>query len=243
MAEDAYSRDFAERGSAYDRAMRAHPDARRAEFRQVVAAARVLPGHVVGDVPAGGGYLRAHLPEGAVWRGHEPCASFGVAPTHGATGIFPFPWADGSLDRVISLAGVHHHDDKRPFHAETRRVLRAGGVYALSDVAQGSPVAAFLDGFVGERNGSGHEGFYLGEELAPQLREVGFEVLSDELRRFHWVAADEATLADFCIGLLSLRDTGRETFLEAARRVLGIDAVPGGVGLRWELRTVVSLRG
>jgi len=240
---DAYSRDFAERGSSYDRAMRSHPEARRAEFRQVVEAASLLPGHLVGDVPAGGGYLRAHLPEGVRWVGHEPCASFGAAVAHGATGgILPFPWQDASLDRVISLAGVHHHEDKRPFHAEVRRVLVRGGLYALSDVAAGSPVATFLDGYVGERNGTGHEGHYLGEGSRADLAAAGFAVVSDEARRFHWVAPDRDSLADFCIGLFSLSGTSRGSFLGAAEQLLGVDEVPGGVGLRWELRTLVAVR-
>lgn len=243
MADDAYARDFAERGSSYDRAMRAHPAARRAEFAQVVRAARLRPGDRVGDVPAGGGYLRAHLPADVMWLGHEPCASFGAEAAHGDShGVLPLPWSDASLDRVISLAGVHHHEDKRPFHREPARVLRPGGLYALSDVASGSPVGRFLDGFVGERNRTGHAGSYLGPETPSQLREAGFVVREDELRRFHWVAADPGSLADFCVVLFGLADTPRELFLEVAARELGIETLPDGVGLRWELRTLVAER-
>lgn len=241
MGDDAYTRDFAERGSAYDRAMRAHPLARRAEFAQVIRAARLGPGHRVGDVPAGGGYLRSHLPPDVTWLGHEPCASFGAGSGHADTrGVLPLPWPDASLDRVISLAGVHHHDDKLPFHLEVARVLVPGGLYALSDVAADSAVGGFLDGFIGSRNRTGHAGRYLGPETPVQLRAAGLEVMEDSIRRFHWTAPDRDALADFCIGLFGLADTSRETFLEAADRALGIDDLPGHVGLRWELRTLVA---
>jgi hypothetical protein len=67
-------------------------------------------------------------------------------------------------------------------------------------------------------------------------------VLEDELRRFHWVAVDPGSLADFCVALFGLADTSRETFLEAAERELGVETLPDGVGLRWELRTLVAER-
>lgn len=243
MPDDAYARDFAERGSAYDRAMRAHPDVRRDEFQQVVEAARLRPGQRVGDVPAGGGYLRGFLPPSVEWLGHEPCASFGPDAGHGASGgVLPLPWKDASLDRVISLAGVHHHEEKLPFHREVARVLVPGGVYALSDVAHGSPVARFLDGFVGSRNGTGHAGHYLGDEVARELGAAGLEVVADGIRRFHWVAPDEAVLADFCVGLFGLVGTSREEFIAEARVALGVDRLPGGAGLRWELRTLTAIR-
>lgn len=242
MEPDAYSRDFAERGSAYDRAMRAHPLARAEEFAQVVRSADLRPGHLVGDVPSGGGYLRAHLPAGVEWLGHEPCASFLGGGHHGSGGLLPFPWPDASLDRLISLAGVHHHADKRPFHGEVARVLRAGGLYVLSDVAEGSAVARFLDEFVGSHNQTGHEGFYLGETLVSELAESGLDPVSDSLREIAWRAPDAESLASFCIGLFSLRDVTPELFLRTAENRLGLARDAGGVVLRWQLRTVVSRR-
>jgi SAM-dependent methyltransferase len=238
---DAYSSAFAARGSDYDRAMRAHPGVRVREFAQVIEAAELQPGMVVGDVPAGGGYLQQYMSSTVRCMSHEPCASFGQGH-HGAGSLFPFPWTDGSLDRVISLAGVHHHPDKRPFHAEVHRVLVPGGLYVLSDVDADSPVGRFLDGFVGRHNGTGHDGIYLGAELVPQLTEAGFSVRSDQLVRFLWSAPDDETLADFCIGLFSLSGVTRDEFLEVASRELGIERSPGATSLRWELRTVVSQR-
>ena len=151
QAMDRYEDMFVQRGSAYDRAMRRLPQARAAEFAQVIARADMRSGQVVADVPAGGGYLRGFLPAGVAWVGHEPCASF-QGGQHGASSsgrpLLPFPWEDASKDRVICLAGLHHQEDKIPFHSEARRVLRPSGRYVLSDVPADSPVAAFLDGFI-----------------------------------------------------------------------------------------------
>jgi SAM-dependent methyltransferase len=141
---------FDVRGSSYDGAMQRYPQAREQEFAQVVSAVPLQPGMVVADVPAGGGYLRAYLPAGCQWLGHEPCAGFtqhGAASGQGKPWL-PLPWCDAAVDVVISLAGVHHVDDKRPLWAELWRVVKPGGHLVLSDVAAGTPVARFLDGYV-----------------------------------------------------------------------------------------------
>lgn len=242
---DSYEDSFRNRGSSYDRAMRAYPLARHEEFSQVIERARLAPGMLVADVPAGGGYLAAHLPPGVRWQGHEPCASFqeggGLhgAPTNGRP-LLPLPWADASVDRVISLAGVHHQEDKLPFHREIRRVLAPDGLFVLSDVAVGAATASFLDGYVGRHNSTGHEGHYLGSESARELQAAGLDVVSDELVDLHWNFRDETGLAHFCSLLFDLSDQGSAGLLEAAREILGVDQrAAGGCGLCWQLRTLV----
>lgn len=234
---------FVERGSAYDRAMRFVPSARAEEFAQVVDRADVKSGQVVADVPAGGGYLRRYLPAGVTWVGHEPCASF-QGGQHGAPisghPLLPFPWGDASVDRVICLAGLHHQDDKVPFHAEARRVLRPAGRYVLSDVPDDSPVAAFLDGFIGSHNSTGHTGSYLGEGTQAELVAAGLRVVSDEVVRFRWVFRDVTELGAFCHGLFDLRTASPLSVADAAAEHLGVEVLPDGVGLRWELRTIVA---
>lgn len=243
QAMDRYEDIFVQRGSAYDRAMRHLPQARAAEFAQVIARADVRLGQVVADVPAGGGYLRRFLPAGVTWLGHEPCASFQGgqhgAPSSGSP-LLPFPWSDASVDRVVCLAGLHHQDDKTPFHSEARRVLRPDGLYVLSDVPADSPVAAFLDGFIGAHNSTGHSGTYLDGKTQSELSAAGLRIVSDELVRFLWIFRDVSELGEFCHGLFDLRTASPRSVAEAAAEQLGVEVVPEGVGLRWELRTVVA---
>lgn len=242
---EGYADTFGSRGSSYDRAMRLHPAARRQEFEQLVRRACLAPGMVIGDAPAGGGYLAGHLPRGVRWLGHEPCASFtpgGAAHGGSPAGapLLPLPWGDASLDRFVSLAGVHHQRDKRPFHREARRVLRPGGLYVLSDVAESSPTSRFLDGFVGYHNSTGHAGFYLGDDTPSDLVAGGFAVKSDEVVDFHWLFPSAAALTGFCTLLFDLTGEGEARVACAAREMLGVDTLEDGtVGLRWSLRTLV----
>lgn len=198
----------------------------------------------VADVPAGGGYLRRHLPAGCAWLGHEPCGSFGHRDTaHASSSLLPLPWPDGSMDAAISLAGVHHLDDKAPFFAEIKRILRPGGRFVLSDVEAGTPAARFLDGFVGRHNSTGHAGAFLDAWTEGTLREAGWHVVSTALARFHWAFPDRTAMAAFCrelfdIGAASASDVGR-----AIEALLGVDGLPGGgIGLRWSLRTIVACK-
>lgn len=241
----SYDELFDQRGSAYDRAMQRFPDARRQEFEQAVSRAGIVPGMVVADVPAGGGYLQRYLPHGCVYLGHEPCASFTdhrAGPGSGApTPLLPLPWQDASIDVAITLAGIHHVADKRPLFAELRRVVKPGGTLLVSDVASGSSVARFLDGFVGDNNSTGHEAVYLDERTLQELREAGWRVRSSERVDFHWVFDDRQCMAAFCHDLFDIRRAGIDGTLRAIEARLGTDDLPDGqVGMRWSLTTVAA---
>lgn len=240
-----YDELFEVRGSAYDRAMWRYPRARDEEFRQAIDQAQLSPGMVVADVPAGGGYLQAYLPPDCHWRGHEPCASFthhGDASSPAAhRPLLPLPWSDHSIDVAISLAGVHHLEDKRPLFADLHRVVKSGGRLVLSDVAAASAVAHFLDGFVGAHNSTGHEGVFLDDRTDDELRETGWRILSSAIVPMHWLFADRPAMVDFCQNLFDLCRATPQSIEKAIVADLGIAIVESGqTAMNWSLRTIVA---
>lgn len=237
----SYQEHFDRRGSSYDLAMRRDPDARQQEFAQAIAAAKLQTGMVVADVPAGGGYLKRYLPAGCTWVGHEPCASFtnhGAAESKGVD-LLPLPWRDAGVDVAISLAGVHHIEDKQPLFAEFLRIVKPGGRLVVSDVATGSAVAHFLDGYVGAHNSTGHEGVYLGEGTLAELGAAGWSVESHRIQDFHWVFPDRGAMAAFCHELFDLRTSTVADTQAAIETQLGVTDLPNGtVGMAWSLLTI-----
>lgn len=235
----SYEDLFRVRGAPYDNAMCLFPDARREEFLNTVRRADLKPGQSVGDVPAGGGYLARYLPKTVHWFGHEPCASFGAGGTD--QGLLPLPWADGALDTAISIAGVHHLEDKRPLFAELARTVRIGGRLVLADVHEGSAVSGFLDGWVDRHNSTGHKGAYLGDHTLDELHETGWQVLSAERVPFHWRFPDKAGMAEFCNRMFDLRNCRPEETAHVIEADLGIDHLEDDVGMRWELYMIVAI--
>lgn len=248
----SYTDLFDLRGTAYDQAMQRWPHARRQEFEQLLRMANLRGGMVVADVPAGGGYLQHYLPAGCIWLGHEPCASFTDhhASAHGAMGqdLLPLPWAEESIDLMISLAGVHHLDDKRPLFSEMHRATKQSGQLILSDVAIGSAVAHFLDDFVGRHNSTGHAGVYLDQHTAVDLQQTGWSIRSDQKISFHWVFDHRRDMADFCRGLFDIQRASDAEIWDAVDRMLGVDVMDAEgageekIGMRWALRTIVAER-
>lgn len=241
----SYQEHFNQRGSAYEQAMRRFPLARAAEFQQVIDAALLKPNMSVADVPAGGGYLRQFLPEHCTWHGHEPCASFRHHSVNGTIGqpLLPLPWPENSLDAAISLAGVHHLQDKRPLFRELHRILKPQARFVLSDVEEHSSVARFLDEYIGAHNSTGHEGIYLNGATLNQLEECGFAIELHQHNRFHWQFETTDDMAAFSQQLFDVRSASCAALKQAIRDYLGITQINDQcVGMRWSLTTITATK-
>ncbi len=238
-----YEAIFRARGEAYAAAMHRWPEARRDEFLFPVRLAGVVAGETVLDVPAGGGYLQRYLPAGSHWRGHEPCASFFADRVELNAGLLPLPFADGSADVAISVAGVHHLADKRPLLCELHRALRPGGRLVVADAHAGSAVARFLDEFVGRYNSTGHEGIYLDERTVADVASAGLVLERVEQLRYAWWFANRDDMAAFCRQLFDMREATLPMVLEAIESRLGIVTREGDAGpefgMSWELRALL----
>ena len=239
---ETYSEIFAERGAAYHRAMAECPSARDAEFRAVLEPLRGRTG-LLCDMPSGGGYLAAHLLQGMGYVGIDPSEDFVRACPAGVeciqASIASAPLVEATVDCVVSLAALHHEADLSAVFREMRRLLKPGGRAVIADGAVGTPVAAFLNGFVDANNPMGHEGHFLDELTAGLIEDAGFTIAEDRLVDMPWRFDSLAEAGAFCRQLFWMPSLSADEVAEAMDREIGFDMVDGCPQLRWALRRIV----
>jgi len=241
-----YHQIFAQRGARYLRALSAYPDARAEEFEAAIASARPLAGQRIIDVPAGGGMLQRFLPSDCAVVRLECAPGFSQGPnlrSHARANASSWPVTGGWADRVISVAGVHHLLDKRGFFQEAWRCLVPGGVLLLAEVAEGSAVADFLDGFVDAHNPEGHHGYYLNQLTVEQLQQTGFVVDSINDCSYQWRFADAEALVAFCSDQFGLQSLPTTKFVEELSGYLSLRMGRSSqVNLPWMLRHIRAIK-
>lgn len=245
MSDGGYGGTFDARGGRYDDAMRRWPRVRDEEFAFALELADPQPGERVVDIPSGGGYLRERVPAGVEVIAVEASDAFvergraqGAPPV--AAGLRGEGLAPGRADVVLSLAGMHHEADHAALLAAWRRLLRPGGRVIAADVVSGSEQAAFLDGFVGEWNVTGHAGHYFGADLAELGAAAGLVDVRVVDGSYHWWASSDAELVAFCTSLFGLDGVAPDQVLAALERGPGVRREGERTGLRWGLRALVA---
>src|SRR5690606_28013577 len=159
---------------------------------------------VLCDMPSGGGYLREFAHADVILLCVETSQAFVDRVKQSDTmrailaELHDIPVETGSVDTVISLAGLHHVADRPAVFAEMRRMLKSTGRACLADVTKGSPVDAFLNGFVDRHNSMGHAGDFVDHRVRDELAAAGFRITSDRREHFHWTFPSENHLARFC---------------------------------------------
>lgn len=241
---DDYRRTFELRGGSYNAAHALAPAARESERALLLDRLDLRPGLRILDVPAGGGWVADGLracTSGVTTVCLEPAAAFaaGIDATHARVrgALVALPFAGASFDRVASLAGTHHLEDRLAFFRECRRVLRPGGRFVVADAAAASPAARFLNGPVDRFTSTGHHGrFFAAGEATDLLLRAGFVDAREEHVPFAWTFADRGTLVRFCALLFGLVRATEDDVAAAldAQFAIAEDA-DGRASLPWSL--------
>lgn len=241
---DTYAEIFEQRAGEYHHAMKLSPRARDAEFQAVLEPLRDGPPGLVCDMPSGGGYLADYLWPEMDYVAVDPATDFFIEWPRQLrrveAEITKVPEPDGSVDYIVSLAGLHHEPSLPKVFEEMRRLLRAGGRVVLADVAVDTAPASFLNGFVAANCPLGHDGRFLDENMVPQVEGAGFCVADDRLLDVPWSFDSLEEAGEFCRHLFGMTGLGPEETAEAMEREIGFEFVEGRPQLRWQLRRIVA---
>jgi len=237
----AYRAIFQKRGHLYHQAMTVYPHTRAEEFHHIVRVADMKDGDIVCDIPSGGGYLRNFVDRTTSLLHIETSEVFAdLCRDNGASNVLlgtlgNIPLTTASVDVVISLAALHHIDEKDRFFYESHRILRQGGTLTIADVRAGSAVSEFLDGFVNEHNTMGHKGNYIHADTQEEIERCGFTVKESSLIPFHWEFDSPQAMGKFCQLLFGIDKADVAQVVEGIRKHLGYSAESNACRMNWEL--------
>ena len=254
----SYDDIFEQRGLQYHRAMRSQPHARQAEFETLLAIADLHPHLTIADIPSGGGYLQTALPIPAQLIQIETCPAFVQANSTSkqtdssitATTTSPtattllcrdlhhIPLPTDHLDRILSLAGLHHIADRATIYVEFHRLLKHHGLCCIGEVAQGSGVAGFLNEFVDRHSSLGHRGLFFEEAERTLLEQAGFQIVSDRTISYPWQFPSQLAMVQFCRDLFGIDRASDAELLEGIQHYLGHSIRGDRHQLQWQLRFI-----
>lgn len=237
--EEGYKAIFDERGTSYHKAMAKYPNVRRNEFQQSLKIADVQPNHTVADFPSGGGYLSRYLDDSnscICIESSQVFADFCKAKALEVSMLSDetTSLADNSVDRVVSIAGLHHEENKIPLLSEMCRILKPGGIACVADVAANSSVANFLDTIVNEFTSIGHQGSYFSLGNYSDFEQAGFNEIQSRLLNYDWVFESEQHMIDYCRLIFALEANDCE-ILKGIEEFLGYSEINGKILMPWQL--------
>lgn len=228
---------FEQRASQYDQAMQECPAARDNEFLCLFEHIDRHKYLNILDVPSGGGYLDKFVASGAHIHCLEPCSQFNPQTPHltDDIDIDSLAIAQGQYDLVVSLAAMHHINDKHGFINNCANALKSNGVLCIGDVLAGSGITAFLDDFAGKYNGTGHSGKYIKPELMCEIaQKLGLELIDCSEKDCPWVFPTEQAMLNFCQSLFGLC-VDQQQLKHALANYIGYSEINNNFHLQWKL--------
>lgn len=239
-----YEEIFGTRGRSYHEAMHQFPHARKQEFQTAIEYLKKERGSTILDIPAGGAYLKKHLPPDITYLAYDFSGEFEEG--HASVGTCKESKIDlnsQSVDEIISLAALHHVVARREFFTEMNRILKRGGRFLIADVVAGSRVDPFLNAFLNVWNSMGHVGQFImrGEDVR-LLSSCGFKVDFEE-RTFDWTFSNQVEALQFFRKLfyLDLNPSDEKLLNELVK--LGVRDRGNQLYVKWSLGFLICEKG
>lgn len=247
-----YQDIFDNRGDSYNEAGEICPNARIQERQLLIDRLGLNPDHIVCDAPAGGGYLADGL--SPLLNAPSQIACIEPSWKFLSAGDPSFQWIqcnletlalpNASVDRLGSLAGLHHLDNREPFFQEAFRALKPNGRIVVADVKKGTDVAEFLNGPVDEYSETGHDGlFFYDGELSKLLKDAGFIEIEEKFIEYEWQFPSNEIMVCYCKKLFGLHKIPEAKVANILKHYLNIKNSDEKTSIGWSLIYASARKG
>lgn len=219
-----YQEQFSKRCESYFLAMSKYPQALSEEFKIAVDSLTLKGDETVVNIPAGCVNLEKFLEKTIHYKPFEINKHFAKQVGQEVCSLSNIPCESQSVDRVISVAGLHHasQDERKLFYQEVKRLLKPDGFFVIADVEKGSNQDKWLNEFVHTYNSLGHQGRFWSKEDVDLLEEAGFTVELFE-KSYTWNFANRAEMLDFSKDLFYLDKASPPIIEQALDDILSAD--------------------
>lgn len=207
-----YKEQFSKRAASYFTAVSKYPNAMAEEFQTAVDMLQLKGHETVVNIPAGCVNLDQYMDSTIHYKPFEIDENFAKKVNQDVCSLFQIPCETHSVDRVITVAGLHHasNEERKKFYAEVKRILKPEGLFIIADVQKGTPQDKWLNEFVNTYNSFGHKGLFWSQEDIGLLEESGFSVNMVE-KHYAWRFSDKQSMLDFSKDLFYLDKANLDT--------------------------------
>ena len=243
-----YKKIFEQRRYFYHKAMEEYPHVRTYEFDTIIKLCNLSEGEKIADIPSGGCYLENYLKKKKIniLSIETSRVFFNLCKNKNKILVNSFDeltLESNSLDKIISLAGVHHIANRKGVYKEWYRILKKNGALCLADVKIDTPVAKFLNEFVDKFNSMGHKGVFLTEEDLTFLEDIGFKIKFWGTIKYYWVFRDVNEVYSFLKFLFGLDKASEKDIYNAIEKYFGgFSFFEEYIGLPWELMFIKAIK-
>jgi len=225
---------FQKRAIDYNYATQTYPNVLVNELAIAALMVDAKPNEVVVNIPGACEDISTYLLSSVIYKPYETNKAFSLLRGIPYSANLEIPEEDNSVDKVLSLASLHHSTDEEriKFYKTAHRCLKSGGKLIIGDVRIGSLQDKWLNEFVNKYNG--HNGKFWSE--ADKELMVGFNVKT-EMKHYPWVFASHAEMLDFCKHLFGLKNVSDSEIAEGLKKYLKASDTEFGWSLLYFIAT------